>query len=177
MSRFVDTVVAYRLLRMLATPIERSDAFKLGIIDKDGTKIKDPVSSQEADAYSLLQRFVFKVQKSLMKSPDRNAKRLLTFAAALAILKEYKEDDENNVDALLEVFMEDEEVIKQAELLESSNLLSFSNFMVEDLAANSAGGGAIHGIGVGPKGEPGRDPRFMPLARRRKKKRATSSRN
>ena len=177
MSRFVDTVVAYRLLRLLATPIERSDAFKMGIIDRDGTKVKDPVSSQEMDAYSLLQRFVFKVQKSLMKSPDRNAKRLLTFAAAMAILKEeYTEDDEDNVDALLEVFMEDEEVIKQSELLESSNLLSFNNFMTEDLAANSAGGGAIDGIGVGPKGEPGRNPRFMPLVRR-KKKRAPSSRN
>jgi len=171
MSRFVDTVVAYRLLRLLATPIERSDAFKMGIIDRDGTKVKDPVSSQEMDAYSLLQRFVFKVQKSLMKSPDRNAKRLLTFAAAMAILKEeYTEDDEDNVDALLEVFMEDEEVIKQAELLESSNLLSFNNFMTEDLAANSAGGGAIDGIGVGPKGEPGRNPRFMPLVRRKKKR-------
>ena len=89
---------------------------------------------------------------------------------------EYTEDDEDNVDALLEVFMEDEEVIKQAELLESSNLLSFNNFMTEDLAANSAGGGAIDGIGVGPKGEPGRNPRFMPLVRR-KKKRAPSSRN
>jgi hypothetical protein len=162
---------------MLATPIERSDAFKLGIIDKDGNKLKDPVSSQEADSYSLLQRFVFKVQKSLMKSPDRNAKRLLTFAAAMAILKEYREDDEDNIDALLEVFMQDDDVIKQAELLESSNLISFNNFVSEDLAANNAGGGAVHGIGVGPKGEPGRDPRVMPLVRRRKKKRDAKPRN
>tara|TARA_B100000085_G_C18560235_1_gene519225 strand:+ start:3513 stop:4043 length:531 start_codon:yes stop_codon:yes gene_type:complete len=174
MSRFVDTVVAYRLLRLLATPIERTSAFQLGIIDRDGKKLKEPQTSQEMDAYSLLQRFVFKVQRSLMKSPDRNARRLLTFAAAMAILKEYTEEDENNVDALLEVFEKDEDVIKQAELLESSNLISFNNFIGEDMAANNAGGGAIHGIGVGPKGEPGRDPRLMPLARRRKKKRESS---
>ena len=174
MSRFVDTVVAYRLLRLLATPIERTSAFQLGIIDRDGKKLKEPQTSQEMDAYSLLQRFVFKVQRSLMKSPDRNARRLLTFAAAMAILKEYTEEDENNVDALLEVFEKDEDVIKQAELLESSNLISFHNFIGEDLAANNAGSGAIHGIGVGPKGEPGRDPRLMPLARRRKKKRESS---
>jgi len=68
MSRFVDAVVAYRILRMLATPIERSDAFRMGIIDKDGEKLKDPQSSEELDSYSLLQRFVFKVQKALMKS-------------------------------------------------------------------------------------------------------------
>lgn len=177
MSRFVDTVVAYRLLRLLATPIERSDAFKLGIVDRDGEKIKEPLSTQELNAYSLLQRFVFKVQRALTRSPDRNAKRLLTFAAAMAILKEYTDEDEDNVDALLEVFMEDEEVIKQAQLLESSNLLSFRNFLDEDVAANSAGGGNIAGIGVGAQGEPGRDPRFMPLARRKKKKRGRNSQN
>ena len=171
MSRFIDTVVAYRILRMLATPIERSDAFKLGIIDKDGEKIKEPVSTQELNAYSLLQRFVFKVQRALTRSPDRNAKRLLTFAAAMAILKEYTEDDEDNVEALLEVFMQDEDVIRQAELLESSNLLSFRNFMDEEAPANAAGGGNVAGIGVGDQGEPGRDPRLMPMVRRKKKKR------
>lgn len=170
MSRFVDTVVAYRLLRLLATPIERSDAFRLGIIDQDGKKIKEPQSQSELNAYSLLQRFVFKVQSALSRSPDRNAKRLLTFAAAMAILKEYTEDDEDNVDALLEVFMQDEDVIRQAELLENTNLLSFKNFMHEEAPANSVGGGNVAGIGVGAQGEPGRDPRFMPLVRRKKKR-------
>jgi hypothetical protein len=177
MSRFIDTVVAYRILRMLATPIERSDAFKLGIIDRDGEKIKDPVSQQELNAYSLLQRFVLKVQRALSRSPDRNSKRLLTFAAAMAILKEYTEDDEDNVDALLEVFMQDEDVIRQAELLENSNLLSFKNFMHEEAPANAAGGGNIAGIGVGDQGEPGKDPRLMPMVRRKRKKRGRNSQN
>lgn len=176
MSRFVDTVVAYRLLRLLATPIERSDAFKLGIVDKDGEKIKEPLSQQELNAYSLLQRFVFKVQRALTRSSDRNARRLLTFAAAMAILKEYTEDDEENVEALLEVYMLDEEVIRQAELLESSNLLSFRNYIDED-AANAVGGGNVAGLGVGAQGEPGRDPRFMPMIRRKKKKRGRNSQN
>lgn len=166
MSRFVDAVVAYRILRLLATPIERSDAYKLGIVDKDGKKIKDPNTSQELDSYSLLQRFVFKVQRALVKSPDRNAKRLLTFAAALAILREYKETDEEHVEELLEVFMLDENVQKQARLLEN-NLLSFRNWNEEMM---SVGSGAIAGIGVGPQGEPGVDPRLMPLQRRKKKK-------
>ena len=34
----------------------------------------------------------------------------------------------------------------------------------------SAGSGAIAGIGVGPQGEPGVDPRLMPMARRKKRK-------
>ena len=35
---------------------------------------------------------------------------------------------------------------------------------------NGVAGGAIAGIGVGPQGEPGVDPRLMPMARRKKKK-------
>lgn len=171
MSRFVDTVVAYRLLRMLATPIERSDAFRLGLVDKDGKKIKEPLSQQELDATSLLQRFVFKVQRALNRSSDRNARRLLTFAAAMAILKEYTEEDEDNVEALLEVYMQDEEVIKQAKLLEDYNLISFRNFDEETGVANVAG------IGVGDKGEPGVDPRLMPMVRRKRKKRGRNSKN
>lgn len=171
MSRFVDTVVAYRLLRMLATPIERSDAFRLGLVDKDGKKIKEPLSQQELDAYSLLQRFIFKVQRALSRSSDSNARRLLTFAAAMAILKEYTEEDEDNVEALLEVYMQDEDVIKQAKLLEDYNLISFRNFHEETGVANVAG------IGVGDKGEPGVDPRLMPMVRRKKKKRVGKSNN
>jgi len=177
MSRFVDTVVAYRLLRMLATPIERSDAYKLGVIDRDGKKLKEPQTQQELNAYSLLQRFVFQVQRALTRSPDRNAKRLLTFAAAMSILREYTEEDEDNVEALLEVFMQDEAVIRQAELLESSNLISFKNFMDEEAPANAAGGGNVAGIGVGAQGEPGRDPRLMPMVRRKKKKRGRNPEN
>lgn len=38
----------------------------------------------------------------------------------------------------------------------------------EDAPANSAGGGNIAGIGVGPKGEPGRPAQMMPMLRRGK---------
>ena len=87
MSRLTDAYVTYRILRLLATPIEKSGAYKMGIIDADGKKLKNATTSSEKDAYSLLQRFVFKVQRALMKSPDRNAKRLLTVAAAMRILR------------------------------------------------------------------------------------------
>lgn len=169
MSRVLDTVVAYRVLRMLATPIEQSDAFKRGIVDKDGNKLRDPEGAQELDSYTLLQRFVYKVQKALTRSPDRNAKRLLTFAAALAILREYTEDDD--VESLLEVYEQDETVQQHAKLLEK-NLLSFSSFSMSEMM--SVGGGGIHGIGVGPKGEPGRDPVFQPMFRRKRKKKDAS---
>jgi hypothetical protein len=169
MSRFVDAVVAYRILRLLATPIERSDAYRFGIIDKDGNKVKDPQTSEEMDSYSLLQRFVFKVQRALVKSPDRTAKRLLTFAAAMAILREQSENiPDDELETLLEMYMDDESVQRQATMLEN-NLLSFKNFKMDEMM--SAGAGGVAGIGIGPQGEPGRDPVFMPMTRRKKKRR------
>lgn len=153
MTRLVDGLITYRILRLLATPVEESDAYKLGIINKDGIRIKHPITTQELDAYSILNRFVFKVQKALMKSPDKFAHRLLTFAAALAILREYKEE-EDDIEVLLEVYIQDEAVIAESKLLER-NLISFKNFIGEEMAANCASGGSIDGIGVGAKGEPG----------------------
>jgi len=167
MSRALDAVVGIRLLKLLSTPINKSKAFQMGIIDNDGNKVKDPSNSNERNAYTLLNRFVFKVQRALTRSSDRNARRLLTFAAAMALLREYKDDDDDlDVAVLLEHYMEDEKVQQQARLLES-NVLSFKNYMSE---MNGVAGGAIAGIGVGPQGEPGVDPRLMPMARRKKKK-------
>ena len=67
---------------------------------------------------------------------------------------------------LLELHIEDETVLQQARLLES-NVLSLKTYIDE---MNGVGGGAVAGIGVGPQGEPGVDPRMMPLVRRKKKK-------
>ena len=167
MSRALDAVVGIRMLKLLSTPINKSKAFQMGIVDADGKKIKNPTTTQEKNAYTLLNRFVFKVQKALTRSSDMNARRLLTFAAAMALLKEYDEqDDDLDVAVLLELYMQDEKVQQQARLLES-NVLSFKTYIDE---MNGVGGGAVAGIGVGPQGEPGVDPRFMPMIRRKKKK-------
>ena len=42
MSRALDAVVGIRLLKLLSTPINKSKAFQLGIVDNDGNKVKDP---------------------------------------------------------------------------------------------------------------------------------------
>ena len=85
MSRALDAVVGIRLLKLLSTPIQKSKAFQMGIIDADGKKLKNPANTAERNAYTLLNRFVFKVQKALTRSSDMNARRLLTFAAAMAL--------------------------------------------------------------------------------------------
>ena len=132
----------------------------MGLVDGDGKQLRKANTQQEKEAYTFLNRFIFKIQNSLMRSSDRNARRLLSFAAALALLREYKEeDDEVTVGALMETYMEDEDVQRHARLLEDWEVLNFREFIMdEEVAANAVGGGGVDGIGVGPKGEPGVNP-------------------
>jgi len=164
-TRALDTIVAIRLVKLLSQPIEKSSAFKKGIVDKNGKKLRNPTNS-ELDDYTFLDRFAFKVTHALMKSSDMQARRLLSFAAAMALLREYHEEDSvEDISALLEHYMQDEDVQQEAKLLEH-NLVSFKQFN----EMNGVGGGAIAGVGIGPQGEPGVDPRLMPMARRKRKK-------
>ena len=39
MGRAIDLFVTYRFLKLLTTPFEKTDAFKLGIIDENGNRI------------------------------------------------------------------------------------------------------------------------------------------
>jgi len=175
MSRVVDSLIAYRILRMFSTPVTQHPAYQLGIINKDYEKIKEPSTSQELDAYTLLDRLAFKIRRALMKSPDRTAKRLLTFAAAIAILREEKNIEsmpEEDFEVLIDLYSQDERVINEAQLLETDRV-PFSWFTLDEEIANAAGpmgGGNIAGIGTGPQGEPGRNPSLMPMQRRKKKK-------
>ena len=50
LSKTGDLVYTLRFLRLLTTKFEDTTAFKLGLIDKDGKKIKKPESSEERSA-------------------------------------------------------------------------------------------------------------------------------
>jgi hypothetical protein len=90
MGQFVDNLLAYRVLRLLTTPFEDTDAFKLGIIDAKGKELK-PMSALntvvEREAYTLLHRLVFRLKKIIEKIPIEN-KRLLSLAAAYSLIRE-----------------------------------------------------------------------------------------
>jgi len=91
MSRTIDALITYRVIKLLVTPFERTEAFKRGIIDKDGNvlvKFKDVKQTTDKKHYTLLHRFVWNI-KRLMKKVGLGS-RLGTFGAALALL--IKED-------------------------------------------------------------------------------------
>ena len=90
MGRFVDSLIAYRILKLLVTPFDKTDAYKLGIIDAKGKELKrmqELNSVNERDAYTLLHRLVFRIKKIIEKVPIDN-KKILSLAAAYALIKE-----------------------------------------------------------------------------------------
>ena len=87
MSRIVDNLIAYRVLSMLVKPFPETDAFKLGIIDENGKKLKDPQTEEEKDAYDYLSRLTFNLKKLINKLPGGDNK-LKNIIAALYLIKE-----------------------------------------------------------------------------------------
>ena len=93
MNRGIDLLITYRIVKLLATPFNKQEAFKLGIIDEKGTvlrKYRTLQKSSEKRAYTMLHRFVFNLKRILAKAGIRGA--LGSFAVAAALLfKENKE--------------------------------------------------------------------------------------
>ena len=95
MGRFVDSIIAYRILKMLVTPFEDTDAFRQGIVDKDGKELKKMAQLNtvaERDAYTILHRLVFRLKRIVNKVPIEN-KKFLNLAAAYSLIKEHYEAD------------------------------------------------------------------------------------
>lgn len=86
-----DTYIAYKFIKMLALPFRKTDAYKLGIIDDDGKRIKtkeaDDAARNAGLKYTNLHRIVFNMKRLLAKIPLGRTK-IAGFAAALWFLKE-----------------------------------------------------------------------------------------
>lgn len=99
-TRFIDAAIVYRILRMLVTPFNKTDAFKLGIIDAKGKVLKREsqlTTTEQQQAYTLLHRLVFRLKRIIEKVPLEN-KKFLSFAAALALIRENYEKRQEPID-------------------------------------------------------------------------------
>ena len=103
MGRAIDLFVTYRFIRLLTTPFEKTDAFKLGIIDKAGNRVlqkgttlaTELNTAEEKNAYTILHKLVFNIKKIFAKVPGLRTK-VGTYAAALFLLKDtFKEHVED----------------------------------------------------------------------------------
>ena len=113
MGRAVDLFVTYRFLKLLTTPFEKTDAFKLGIIDANGHRIKLPKSTKPAvelttselkNSYTILHKLIFNIKKLFAKVPGLRTK-VGTYAAALFLLKDTFKEHVEDPDMFEKEFM------------------------------------------------------------------------
>ena len=96
-SRAVDLLITYRIMKLLVTPFDKQEAFKYGIIDKQGKVLKPwrtLKGSKEKSSYTMLHRFIFNLKRILQKVGLGG--KLGTFAVALAtLIRENKEFEQH----------------------------------------------------------------------------------
>ena len=110
MSRVVDALIAYRLLKLLVTPFNKTKAYKMGIIDDKGKvlikkrdfarEIPSNKRSEAINSYTLLIRFVFNLKRLLSKVGVRGP---LGSAAAAAIAF-FREENQYNPEIEKQVY-------------------------------------------------------------------------
>ena len=113
MGRAIDLFVTYRFIKLLVTPFEKTDAYRLGIIDADGKRILEPGTTnkpttlrtvEEKSAYTVLHKLVFNIKKIFAKVPGLRTK-LGTYAAALFLLKDTFKESVDDPDIFEKEFM------------------------------------------------------------------------
>ena len=113
MGRAIDLFVTYRFLKILTTPFEKMDAYKYGIIDEKGNRIKKPSSTKPAvelsttelkNSYTILHKLVFNIKKIFGKVPGLRTK-VGTYAAALFLLKDTFKESVDDPDMFEKEFM------------------------------------------------------------------------
>jgi hypothetical protein len=88
-----DLVYTFRFLTLLVTPFDKTKAYEVGIIDKDGKRNRDySMNTIEArdnyrDYYTPFHRLVFNIKRLMAKVPGGGS-TLASYAAALYLIKE-----------------------------------------------------------------------------------------
>ena len=139
MSRAVDLFVTYRFLKLLVTPWEKQEAYKQGIIDKNGKALKksrDLGLESERSAFTLLHRLVFNCKRIMQKIPIVRT-RLGTYATALFLLKE-KYNIDNLPEGEINQFLMENKMVSfdnniSEEVVGFGNMLPMGEYKLKDL--------------------------------------------
>ena len=89
-GKTIDTLIAFRMVKILVQDWKDMDAYKLGIIDENGEflkKTRELKTIEEKKAFTKFHVIMFRLKKVLQKLPFGKTK-LASLAVALALLKE-----------------------------------------------------------------------------------------
>ena len=134
--RIVDTLIVFRILKMLTTPFNKMKAYKFGFVDKSGNRIKkienedgkmvpnEPFTKAEKNSLTPLHRLVFNLKKIIEKVPFGKT-QFASYAIALLLLKEEAELDDEQGEELYEKFyrhLKEQELLTAETISESINV-------------------------------------------------------
>ena len=140
-SKAVDLYVIYQIIKRISTPFEDTDAYKLGLIDAKGKKLKKASSREEKDAITYFDRFVFNIKRVMAKVGLDT--KVGSYAAALFLLKESERKGEPTESEILEG------ILVEFDYLCENTSMSYKELFIEDAPA-MATGAAVAGTGDDP---------------------------
>ena len=145
-SRAGDLFYAFRFLKLLVTPFEKTKAFELGIIDEKGKVLKKAskrTKPEEKSAYTVFHRLVFNLKRLVGKVPGGRSV-VARYGAALFLIREHTNMSEEKMLKMLEKALEVD--IDPFSLTESTwyqdenlNLFPGNYTLTEDIASPITG--------------------------------------
>lgn len=94
----LDAYIVYRFIRLLSSPWDETQAFKLGVIDPHGEPLVaiEKMSDKQRAVYTLFDRLVFNIKRLIEKLPGGKSK-IGTYASAMYLFKEQMGDEEGQL--------------------------------------------------------------------------------
>ena len=85
--RIFDNLLAVRILYLLVTPFEKTQAYKLGLISDQGEFLRRAKTPDEVNATSMLHRLVWRIKRFINMVPGGKSK-IGSMVAAYALVRE-----------------------------------------------------------------------------------------
>lgn len=137
MANFVQNLIALRIVYLLTTPIEQTQAYKLGLINIDGKTIKKAETSEERAATSSLDRLVWNIKRVFSLVPGGST-RIGSLTAAYLLMKEQYEQGLTEEQALI-YFNENFDRVWNIPFEERDLIEDAFEALTEDAAVNATG--------------------------------------
>lgn len=97
----IQLITAYRLVRQITKPWEEWEAFELGLIDKNGKKLRDSKTKEEQNAMGLMKVLAANIKRLVQRLPGGKSK-FGSLAAALFLLKEELDLNDDTIDFIMD---------------------------------------------------------------------------
>jgi len=117
-SNSIEILTAYRLLKQISKPWEEWEAYKLGLIDKNGKKIRNSKTDEEQKAMSLMKTLAANLKRVVQKVGGKS--KMASLAAAMWLLREHLNLTDETIEFICEELDIDIESDEREEILSES---------------------------------------------------------